>query len=43
MTQVRIAIDLNGEVPIYVQLKNQIRLLVERGELAAGQQLLAHP
>lgn len=39
MSQLRIAIDLNGEVPIYVQLKNQIRLLVERGQLKAGAQL----
>jgi len=39
MTQLRIAIDPNGEVPIYVQLKNRIRLLVERRELRAGQQL----
>ena len=32
-------LDLNSEVPIYVQVKNQIRLAVERGELPPGRQL----
>src|SRR5262245_22183114 len=34
-----VSIDWASEVPIYVQVKNQLRLLVERGELAPGQQL----
>ncbi len=34
-----LSLNANSEVPIYVQVKNQIRLLVERGELPAGQQL----
>jgi GntR family transcriptional regulator len=34
-----LSIDWSSEVPIYVQVKNQLRLLVERGELASGQQL----
>ena len=33
------AVDITSEVPIYVQVKNQIRLAVERGELAPGKQL----
>jgi len=32
-------VDASSEVPIYVQVKNQIRLAVERGELAPGRQL----
>jgi GntR family transcriptional regulator len=39
MTQLPITVDLNGEVPIYVQLKNQIRLLIERRVLEPGGQL----
>lgn len=35
----QITLSPNSEVPIYVQVKNQIRLAVERGELPAGQQL----
>jgi GntR family transcriptional regulator len=32
-------IDSASEVPIYVQVKNQIRLLVDSGSFADGQQL----
>ena len=35
----KLKIDLSSEVPIYVQVKNQIRLAVERGELVPGRQL----
>src|SRR4051812_14809997 len=35
----KLTVDLSSEVPIYVQVKNQIRLAVERGELPSGRQL----
>jgi GntR family transcriptional regulator len=35
----RVTLEPNSEVPIYVQVKNQIRLAVERGELPPGRQL----
>lgn len=34
-----IEIDLNSEVPIYLQLRNQIVLAIARGELAFGDAL----
>lgn len=34
-----LSIDLPSEIPIYVQVKNQIRLAVERGDLVPGEQL----
>jgi GntR family transcriptional regulator len=34
-----ISIDLNSEVPIYVQLKNQLKLLIESGRIVSGEQL----
>ena len=34
-----IRVDFDSEVPIYVQVKNQIRLLIDRGLLSAGAQL----
>lgn len=35
----KLQVDHNSEVPIYVQVKNQIRLAVERGLLRPGTQL----
>lgn len=35
----RLAVDFGSEVPIYTQVKNQLRLHIERGELASGEQL----
>jgi GntR family transcriptional regulator len=35
----QVRLEANSEVPIYVQVKNQIRLAVERGELPPGTQL----
>jgi len=35
----QISVDPCSEVPIYVQIKNQIRLRVDRGELKHGEQL----
>ena len=34
-----LSIDSRSEVPIYVQIKNQIRLAVEQGAVRTGQQL----
>lgn len=34
-----IRVDFDSEVPIYVQVKNQIRLLVDNGTLRPGEQL----
>jgi len=39
MSEIRLQVDQNSEVPIYVQVKNQIRLAVERGLLKPGTQL----
>jgi len=39
MADMRISVDFDSEVPIYVQVKNQIRLLVDSGRLPAGSQL----
>lgn len=36
---VSLKVEPNSEVPIYVQLKNQLRLLVDKGTLKAGEQL----
>jgi GntR family transcriptional regulator len=35
----KLQVDHNSEVPIYVQVKNQLRLAVERGLLKSGTQL----
>lgn len=35
----RLAVDFQSEVPIYTQVKNQLRLHIERGDLGSGQQL----
>ncbi len=34
-----VRVDLNSEVPIYVQVKNQLRLLIDGGLISAGRQL----
>ncbi|MCC7478369.1 GntR family transcriptional regulator [bacterium] len=34
-----VRVDLNSEMPIYVQVKNQLRLLIEGGVISAGRQL----
>ncbi|MCB1216992.1 GntR family transcriptional regulator [bacterium] len=34
-----IRVNLESEVPIYVQVKNQIRYLIDRGKLPSGMQL----
>lgn len=39
MSKLPIRVDFDSEVPIYVQVKNQIRLLVDHGALAPGEQL----
>ena len=39
MSEMKLTVDHNSEVPIYVQVKNQIRLAVERGLLRPGTQL----
>lgn len=39
MSDIKLQVDQNSEVPIYVQVKNQIRLAVERGLLKPGSQL----
>jgi GntR family transcriptional regulator len=38
-TKFQLAINPDGEVPIYAQVKNQIRLAIDSGKLAAGKQL----
>jgi len=35
----QIAVNHSSEVPIYVQVKNQVRLAIERGQLPAGEQM----
>jgi GntR family transcriptional regulator len=35
----RIRVDLSSEVPIYVQVKNQLKLLIDAGAIHPGQQL----
>jgi len=35
----RITVDFTSEVPLYTQVKNQLRLHIERGELNSGEQL----
>lgn len=35
----RLAVDFQSEVPIYTQVKNQLRLHIDRGDLASGKQL----
>jgi len=32
-------LDMTGEIPIYVQIKNQLRFLIQSGRLAAGSQM----
>jgi len=39
MAELELKIDPNSEVPIYVQVKNQLRLAVEKGVLRSGTQL----
>ncbi|MBN2082740.1 GntR family transcriptional regulator [bacterium] len=39
MAELELKIDPNSEVPIYVQVKNQLRLAVEKGVLKSGTQL----
>jgi len=39
MSKPPIRVDFDSEVPIYVQVKNQIRLLVDNGTLRPGEQL----
>ena len=39
MADFKLTINLNSEIPIYVQVKNQIRLLIDRKILPAGTQL----
>lgn len=34
-----IKVDFDSEVPIYVQVKNQIRLMIDKGSLKSGTQL----
>lgn len=34
-----IRVNLESEVPIYVQVKNQIRYMIDRGQLPSGMQL----
>jgi GntR family transcriptional regulator len=38
-TKLQLAINPDSEVPIYVQVKNQIRLAVDSGKLPAGKQM----
>jgi GntR family transcriptional regulator len=35
----KIRVNLESEVPIYVQVKNQIRFMIDRGQLPSGMQL----
>lgn len=37
--KVTIRVNLESEVPIYVQVKNQIRYMIDRGKLPSGMQL----
>ncbi|MCD6120140.1 GntR family transcriptional regulator [bacterium] len=39
MTEFRMSVDFESEVPIYVQVKNRIRMLIDQGELKPGTQL----
>ena len=39
MADLKIRIDPDSEIPIYVQVKNQFRLLVDRRELHSGTQV----
>jgi len=39
MGSLRLTVDQDSEVPIYVQVKNQIRLAVDKGTLRAGTQM----
>jgi GntR family transcriptional regulator len=39
MADLEITVDQNSEIPIYVQVKNQVRLAVDRGMLKAGTQM----
>lgn len=39
MAGLEITVDQNSEIPIYVQVKNQVRLAVDRGLLKAGTQM----
>ena len=39
LTLLELKVDFNSEVPIYVQVKNHIRMLFERNELEPGTQL----
>jgi len=39
LSKLPIRVDFDSEVPIFVQVKNQIRLLVDNGALGAGTQL----
>jgi GntR family transcriptional regulator len=34
-----IKVDFDSEVPIFVQVKNQLRLLIDRGQIVSGAQL----
>ncbi len=37
--RVTIRVNMESEVPIYVQVKNQIRYMIDRGKLPSGMQL----
>ncbi|MEZ5338055.1 MAG: GntR family transcriptional regulator [bacterium] len=37
--KVTIRVNMESEVPIYVQVKNQIRYMIDRGKLPSGMQL----
>ena len=39
MDALGIRVDFDSEVPIYVQVKNQIRLMIDRGRVSSGTQL----
>ena len=39
MADLKLTVDPNSEVPIYVQVKNQIRLAIDKGTLKPGTQM----
>lgn len=39
MSELKLTVKQDSEVPIYVQVKNQIRLAIDKGTLTAGKQM----
>lgn len=39
MAELSLSVDLSSEIPLYVQVKNQVRLAIDRGLLKPGTQM----